>query len=105
MGKNKNLVGPTLTMGAYPTVTHQSNYFLYSRKEHVKNSSFLKYYVPMANFNKVIKVLNIKSAVSLQLTPLKRNRDNSLNAEVNCKLTADFIVKTFITLLKLAIGT
>ena len=25
----------------------------------------------MANFNKVIKVLNIKSAVSLQLTPLK----------------------------------
>ena len=33
----------------------------------------------MANFNKVIKVLNIKSAVSLQLTPLKRNRDNSLN--------------------------
>ena len=26
-------------------------------------------------------------------------------AEVNCKLTADFLFKTFITLLKLAIGT
>ena len=73
----------------------------------------------MANFNKVIKVLNIKSAVSLQLSfHWKRNRDNSLNGisqsnvlsrlrsrEVNCKITADFKVKTFITLLKLAIGT
>ena len=70
----------------------------------------------MANFNKVIMVLNIKSAVSLQLTPSKRNRDNSMvfcnrmccvdcaSAEVNCKLTADFIFKTFITLLKFGIG-
>ena len=44
----------------------------------------------MANFNKVIKVLNIKSAVSLQLIPLKRNRDNSLNgilqSNVLCRL-------------------
>ena len=30
----------------------------------------------MANFNKVVKVLNIKSAVSLQLTAMeKRNRE------------------------------
>ena len=76
----------------------------------------------MANFNKVVKVLNIKSAASLQLTGMEkaqsRVRDNSLNgisnalsrsldcarAEVNCQLLADFIFKTFITLLKLAIG-
>ena len=31
---------------------------------------FVKYYMRMANFNKVIKVLNIKSAVSLQWTPM-----------------------------------
>ena len=61
----------------------------------------------MANFNKVIKVLNIKSAVSLQLTPLEaqsrqltqmvfRNRMSCLDcarAEVNCKLTADLYLK------------
>ena len=30
----------------------------------------------MANFNKVVKILNIKSAVSLQLTAMeKRNRE------------------------------
>ena len=39
--------------------------FLYSRKEHVENNLFVKYYVRMANFNKVIKVLNLKSAVNL----------------------------------------
>ena len=52
--------------GHYPTVTRQLEEFLYILKEHVENNSFVKYYVPMANFNKVIKVLNIKSAVSLQ---------------------------------------
>ena len=36
----------------------------------------------MANFNKVIKVINIKSAVRLQLTPFKRNRDNSPNGNL-----------------------
>ena len=44
----------------------------------------------MADFNKVIKVLNIKPAVILQLTPLKRNRDNLLNgilqSNVLCRL-------------------
>ena len=44
----------------------------------------------MANFNKVIKVLNIKSAAVFALH-WKRNRDNSLNG--------------IITLLKLDIGT
>ena len=73
--------------------------------------------MPIANFNKVIKVLNIKSAVSLQLTPLEAQSRQlaqwyfaiecleCARAQVTCKLTADFIFKTFITLLKLAIGT
>ena len=39
-----------------------------TRKEHIENNLFLKYYLRMANFNKVIKVLNINSAVSLQCT-------------------------------------
>ena len=72
----------------------------------------------MANFNKVIKVLNIKSAVSLQLTSaraqvrqhirLRNTNESCLDCAfngVNSKLTADYIFKTFITLLKLAIGT
>ena len=42
--------------GHYPTVTHQLEEFLYILKEHVENNSFVKYYVRMANFNKVIKV-------------------------------------------------
>ena len=71
----------------------------------------------MANFNKVIKVLlvNIKSAVSLKLTPLEaQSRQLTLNGILQSNVfvsialalsTADFIFKTFITLLKLAIGT
>ena len=73
----------------------------------------------MANFNKVIKVLNIKSAVSLQWTPMGSEIEtthsiaNTIECDVSialpigvrCKLTADFIFKTFITLLKLAIRT
>ena len=65
--------------GHFPTVTRQLEEVLYVLKEDVENNSFVKYYVRMANFNKVIKVLNIKSAVSLQWTPMgKRNRDNAL---------------------------
>ena len=71
----------------------------------------------MANFNKVIKVLNIKSAVSLQLTSARAQSTQHVRLQntielsrlrfngVNCKLTADFIFKSIITLLKLAIGT
>ena len=71
----------------------------------------------MANFNKVIKVLNIKSAVSLQWTPMgsaieishsmvDRNRMGFLDCASHWSaLQTDFIFKTFITLLKLAIRT
>ena len=51
--------------GHCPPVTCKFGEVLYIRKEHVENSMFVKYYVRMANFNKVIKVLNIKSAVNL----------------------------------------
>ena len=74
--------------GTYPTVTHQTSYFLYSRKEHVKNSLFLKYYVPMANFNKVVKVFKYKIcsefAIDCNGKAQSRVRDNSLNGISNC---------------------
>ena len=70
----------------------------------------------MDNFNKVIKFLKIKSAVSLQLTPLEaqsRQRYFAIECVVSIALAlksianslADFIFKNFITLLKLSIGT
>ena len=69
--------------GHYPTVRRQLKEFLYILKEYVENNSFVKYYERIVNFNKVIKGLNIKSAVSLQWTGMetngKRNRDNALN--------------------------
>ena len=52
--------------GYYPTVTRQLGNFLYILEEHVENNLVVKYYLLMVNFNKIIKVLNIKSAVSLQ---------------------------------------
>ena len=76
----------------------------------------------MANFNKVVKVLNIKSAMSLQLTGMEKSAIESSRQltqwyiecvvfsialalkSIACQLLADFIFKTFITLLKLAIG-
>ena len=54
--------------GHYPTVRRQFGEFLYIRKEHVENNLFVKYYMRMSNYNKVIKVLNIKSAVNLLWT-------------------------------------
>ena len=39
--------------GHYPTVTRQLGEFLYIRKEHVEHNLFVKYYVRMANFNKI----------------------------------------------------
>ena len=36
----------------------------------------------MANFNKVIKVLNIKSAVNLLWTSARPNRDNAFDSEI-----------------------
>ena len=61
----------------------------------------------MANFNKIIKVLNIKSAVSLQCTSARDaiETTHSIALESINNLTADFIFKTFIILLKLAIRT
>ena len=52
----------------YPTVTRQFGEFLYIRKDYVENNLFVKYYMRMANFNKVIKVLNIKFECDLLLT-------------------------------------
>ena len=47
--------------GHYQNVTRQLGKF---------NNLVVKYYVQMANFNKIIKVLNIESAVSSQWTPM-----------------------------------
>ena len=97
--------------GHYPTVPRQLEEVLYILKEHVENNLFVKYYVRMANFNKVINVLNIKSALSLQWTPMGAAIETShsmvfaIECVVSIALTADFIFKTFITLLKLAIRT
>ena len=44
---------PYLYKGHYPTVTRQLEEFL---KEQVEKNLFVKYYMRMANFNKVIKV-------------------------------------------------
>ena len=52
--------------GNYPTVTRQLGEFLYNRIEHVEYNLFVQYYVRMANFNKVIKLLKFKSAANLQ---------------------------------------
>ena len=85
--------------GYYPTVTRQLEEFLYILKEHVENNLFVKYYLRMANFNKVINGLNIKSTVCLQWTPMGnaietthsmvfRNRMHCLDcplAEVHCE--------------------
>ena len=49
--------------GHYPTLTRQLGEFLYIRKERVENNLFVKYYMRMANFNKVIKLLKFKSAL------------------------------------------
>ena len=69
--------------GHYPTVTSQFGEFSYIRKEHVENNLFVKYYVRVANFNKVIMVLNIKSAVNLLLTSARgANRDNAFDCEI-----------------------
>ena len=54
--------------GHYSTVTRQFGEFLYIRKVHVENNLFVKYYMWMANFNKVINILNIKSVVNLLWT-------------------------------------
>ena len=47
------------------------------------------------NFHKVIKVLNIKSAVSLQLTPLEAQY-NSLNdiAQIECVVSFELALKS-----------
>ena len=42
----------------YRVVNHRIGYILYNRTEYVKNSLFLKFYGPMANFHKVIKLLS-----------------------------------------------
>ena len=74
----------------------------------------------MANSNKDVKVLNIKSAVSLQLTAIEKQnvvfeilsnvyRMHCLECagpEINCQLLANVILKkTIKTFLKLAIDT
>ena len=98
----------------YPTITRQFGEFLYIRKEHVENNLFLEYYVRMANFNKVIKVLNIKSAVNLLWTSARGAIETTHSiAKYYCVVSialligihCNFILKTFITLLKLAIRT
>ena len=53
---NSLLIVIATNKGHYPTVTRQLLEFLYIRKEHVEHNFFVKYYVQMANFNKVIKV-------------------------------------------------
>ena len=84
-------------------------------------SLLVKYYVPLAHFNKVIKFLKFKSAVNLQFLMGAweaqsrerhrirfRNRMLSLDCashQKHCKFTADLNVKSFITLLKCAKGT
>ena len=58
--------------------------FLYILKEHVENNLFVKYYVRMANFNKVIKVLNIKSVVSLQWTSMGSAIETTHSMVIEC---------------------
>ena len=92
--------------------------FLYIHKEHAENNLFLKYYMRMANFNKVIKVLNIKSAVTSARTKncygLQRGAIETTHSitkyysvivsiALPIGIHCNFIFKTFITLLKLAI--
>ena len=45
--------------GHYPTITSQLPVILYILKENVENILFVKYYLLMVNFTKVIMVLNI----------------------------------------------
>ena len=45
--------------GALSTVTRQLGEYLYIRIENVENNLFVKSYVRMANFNKVIKLLKL----------------------------------------------
>ena len=65
--------------GYYPTVTRQLGEFLYIFKEHVENNLFVKYYVWMANFNKVIKVIKTNKYKIVMDSNGKRNRNNALN--------------------------
>ena len=105
--------------GSYLAANSNGRKFLYNSKGLDVISSLVKYYVPLAHFNKVIKLLKFKSAVNLQCFCWKTQSRESIllrnliwwrsldcaSHQKHCKFTADLNFKSFITLLKCANGT
>ena len=52
--------------GSYLAANSNGRKFLYNSNGFDVISSLVKYYVPLAHFNKVIKLLKFKSGVNLQ---------------------------------------